>query len=283
MSEHEQTAVVPADGAPDRLDRWLPQLTTLSRTKARKVIDAGGVYVDGKRCRTQGRKVGPGARLRAVWSDRPPDPVIPIRVVHRDADLVVIDKPPGVACQATRTTVHGTVERQVAQLPGIHYVALHHRLDRPARGLLAVAVSRRANAGLARAFSERLAVRRYRALLAGRLEGEGTWEHRLVEDGDRRAEPWLGEGTLMRSRWRVLEQLGDQTLVEVVLETGRTHQIRVQTAAEGCPIVGDRRYGRAEPGGLRLQAFGLALEHPVSGEPLEFTLDVPDDWELETS
>ena len=283
MSEHDQTAIVPAGSAPDRLDRWLPALTELSRTRARKAIDAGGVYVDGKRCRTQSRLVGPGCRLRVIWSDAPPASVGPEPVlVFRDPHLVIVDKPAGVPCQATRVSVHGTVERWVAGQPRVDYVALHHRLDRPAQGLLAVGVSRDANRGLARAFAERLAVRRYRALLAGALEGEGVWEHRFVEEGsDRRAEPWEGEGVPMRSSWRAVERIGPHTLVEVRLETGRTHQIRLQAAAAGAPIVGDRRYGRAEPGGLRLQAFALDLPHPVTDEPLSFVLDPPGDWGLD--
>ncbi len=284
MSEREQTAVVPPGGAPDRLDRWLPQLTDLSRTRARKVIDAGGVYVDGKRCRTQSRKIGPGTRLRAVWSDAPPRPVGEApTLVFRDRDILVLDKPAGVACQATRTTVHGTVEQWAKSLRGVDYVALHHRLDRPARGLLVLGIARRANRELARAFAERIAVRRYRALLSGPVEGDaGTWQHRFVEEaGDRRAEPWTGEGAEMRSEWRVLERIGPKTLVDVRLHTGRTHQIRLQTAAAGAPVCGDRRYGHAEPGGLRLQAYVLELPHPVTGEPLSFTLDEPADWGLD--
>jgi len=283
MAEHEQTAIVPAGSKPDRLDRWLPQLLDLSRTKARKIIDAGGVYVNGARCRTQSRQVGPGARLRAVWSDRPPPPLDGPEptIVFQDPDLVIVDKPPGMACQATRTSVHGTVERWVAQLPGVDYVALHHRLDRPARGLLAVGTSKRANVGLARAFAERLAVRRYRALLAGALDGSGLWEHGLIEEGrDRTAVPWTGEGTLMRARWEATQQVERATLVEVTLETGRTHQIRLQSAYEGTPIVGDRRYGHAEPGGLRLQAFALAMPHPVTGAPLDVSIPPPSDWGL---
>lgn len=284
MSEREQTAIVPADGTPNRLDRWLPELTELSRTRARKVIDAGGVYVDGARCRTQSRTVGPGARLRAVWSDAPPRPPGDLpTLVFRDADILVLDKPPGVACQATRTSVHGTVEEWARSLPGVDYVALHHRLDRPARGLLVLGLARRANRELARAFADRVAVRRYRALLAGSLEGDsGTWQHRFAEEaGHRAAEPWTGEGLEMRSDWSVLERFEASTLVEVKLHTGRTHQIRLQTAAAGAPVVGDRRYGRAEPGGLRLQACSLELPHPVTGEDLVFALDPPPEWGLD--
>ena len=284
MNEREQTVVVPPDGAPDRLDRWLPLLTELSRSRTRKVIDAGGAYIDGRRCRTQSRVVGPGARLRVVWSEAP---VVPSgdepAIVYRDSDILVLDKPPGVACQATRTSVHGTVEQWARGLPGVDYIALHHRLDRPARGLLVVGLAKRANRDLARAFSERTAVRRYRALLAGAVAGDaGTWQHRFVEaDGDRRAEPWAEEGLEMRSEWRVLERFATQTLVEVRLHTGRTHQIRLQTVAAGTPVVGDRRYGHAEPGGLRLQAFALELRHPVHGETLSFELDPPPEWGLD--
>lgn len=279
----ERRARIPADADPDRLDRWLPRLAEVSRGEARRLIDAGGVYVDGRRVRTQSRTVGPGAELRwlpgahrvAERAQEGPKPSI----VHRDRHLLVLDKPAGVPSHATRSTVRGTVERWAADLDGVSYVALHHRLDRDARGLLAVAIHRAANKGLARAFGERLAARRYRALVEGEVEDdEGVWHHALQERGrQRRAVPWRGRGKEMLADWRVVGRREGRTLLEVSLRTGRTHQIRLQAKAAGHPLVGDRLYGS---GGdvLHLQAFGLALPHPVTGEALSFELPAPEGW-----
>ena len=283
MANDEWRGRVPDDGLADRLDRWLPRLLEVSRGEARRLIDAGGVYVDGKRCRVQSRTVGPGVALRcrqdaaevAARAAKGPQPVI----VHRDDALLVVDKPPGMPTQASRTTVYGTVEAWARALPGVQYVALHHRLDRDARGLLALAIDRSANKGLAQAFGERLATRRYRARLEGDVDGDaGVWQHSLIERGrSRRAErfsPKRGKG--MRSEWTVLDRGEGTTLVEVVLQTGRTHQIRLQARAVGHPVVGDKLYGTPARGGLRLQAFALALPHPVTGEDLSFELPVPE-------
>ena len=287
MSGDEQSVVVPADGEPDRLDRWLPNLLGISRGAARRLIDAGGVYVDGARCRVQSRTVGPGARLRAVdGADRAAKQARgkalrePPAVVFRDRSLLVVDKPAGMPSQASRSTVHGTVERWARDLDGVGYVALHHRLDTHARGLLALAIHRDANKGLAAAFRERTASRRYRAWVRGVVDGdEGNWHHGYHQEGRTRSAVPPREGLPdMRSSWRVAERGDDRTLLEVKLETGRTHQIRLQTAAAGHPILGDRWYGAGEPGGLRLQAFALELPHPVTGQPLSWELPPPADW-----
>jgi len=281
----ERTVCVPMNASVDRLDRWLPELLDVSRSEARRLIDAGGVYVEGKRCRVQSRPILPGTTLRCVMgaaavaakAKKAPQPTI----VYRDEVLLIVNKPAGVPVQPTRSTVQGTVERWASSLYGVKYVALHHRLDRDAQGLLAVAIDRAANKGLARAFGERIAIRRYRAEVRGVMEGEsGVWQHTLYEKGrSRRANPYVeGHGKEMLSEWRVLGRGEGYTLIEVALRTGRTHQIRLQARAEGHPILGDSLYGAGERGGLRLQAYGLSLQHPVSGEGLDFELPLPEGW-----
>jgi len=284
----ERTVQVPDDGRHDRLDRWLPSLLDVSRSEARRLIDAGGVYVDGKRCRVQSRPIGAGASIRCVMgaavvankARSAPEP----RIVYRDEVLLVVDKPAGVPSQATRATVQGTVERWASQLHGVSYVALHHRLDRDAQGLLALAVDRAANRGLAAAFGERTAIRRYRVMVGGEVEGDaGTWHHTLDERGrSRYAVEYVPDGGKeMLADWAVLGRAPGYTLLQVTLRTGRTHQIRLQSKAAGHMVVGDTLHGAGEPGGLRLQAFGLSLAHPVSGEPLSFELPIPPDWGIE--
>ncbi len=282
--QDERTVQVPPDGEHDRLDRWIPTLLGVSRAEARRHIDSGGVYVDGKRCRVQSRPVGPGAELRCVMeaaavaarASDGPEPTI----VYRDEVLLVVDKPAGMPTQATRSSVMGTVERWASRLPGVDYVALHHRLDKDAQGLLALATDRSANRGLAAAFGERIARRRYRALVVGEVHGEsGTWHHALIERGRTRTAEPAGRpgGKEMLADWAVLARLEGRTLLEVTLRTGRTHQIRLQSKAAGHPLVGDALYG-AGGGPLRLQAFALELPHPVRDELLSFELPAPADW-----
>ena len=276
------TWTLPPDFTPDRLDRALAALASISRGEARRRIEVGGVYVNGSRCLRLSAEVGPGAEIesvpgaveasergRAILAATPPE------VIFRDRCIAVLNKPPGLPVLATRQALLGTLESWIRE-QGPRYVAFHHRLDREAQGLIVAAIDKSANRELAAIFSERRARRSYRVLVEGHLEGEGVWEHGLVKRGGERRAVKAGVGKLMRSRWRVLENLGDRTVVEVRLETGRTHQIRMQTAAEGHPIVGDRLYGTADPGGLRLQACRLELPHPTRKGWLSYSL--PDPW-----
>ncbi len=200
-------------------------------------------------------------------------------VLYRDRWLAVVHKPPGMPVQSTRRGAEGTLEPWLRALDGVTYVAFHHRLDAAARGLLVVGLHEHANRGLAKAFRERLAVRKYRVLVHGEpAADEGEWRHVEGRRGKERVALPDGPGKPMVSRWRKLAQRGARALLEVRLETGRTHQIRLQAAAEGMPVVGDVVYGFGERGGLRLQAYALELDHPVTGERLAFELPEPEGW-----
>lgn len=202
--------------------------------------------------------------------------------VWRDQWLGVVSKPPGVPVQRSRRGIEGTLEAWLAADPDVGYSALHHRLDAAAQGLVAIALDRKSNSGLAAAFRNRTAVRLYRVLVhRGPVGEEGVWEH--AEGTDRGERVALvpgapGAGRPMRSSWRLVERRRTKALLEIRLHTGRTHQIRLQAAAEGCPVVGDVPYGFGEAGGLRLQAYHLALKHPVTSEPLSWELPEPEGW-----
>lgn len=282
----EVRLTVPVDAPVDRLDRQIARLAEVSRGAARRLIDAGGVYVAGRRCRVTSRPVGPGVELwihlDAAEVARSTRELPPPRWVHRDAWMGVVYKPPGVLVQASAQTVRGTVEAWARAQPEVTYVALHHRLDREARGLVAFALHPDANAELARAFREHDLSRRYHVVVSGVPEADtGTWEHELIEQGRRRtAAPPGSGGKPMRAAWRVLARGGDRALLEVELHTGRTHQVRLQAAAVGHPVLGDARYGSKHPDGLHLQAWSLALRHPVTGDPLSFSVELPPAWAL---
>lgn len=188
-------------------------------------------------------------------------------VVHADDWIVVLDKPSGVPSQPEPG---GAADVAALLAPTLGPLAVHHRLDRPASGLLVLSRHPDANAGLARAFRERTAARTYRAVLVGdRLQPGDTWTWDMPLDG----KP-------ARSHARVLTAGPGLRATELRLDTGRTHQLRRHAAMFGMPILGDRRYG-LEVGTwwprLVLHAWRLALPHPVTGESLAFEAPLPDD------
>jgi len=236
---------VVADG---RLDRTLANVFGISRGEARRIIATGGAWLDGRRCKVASRVVGPG---QVVECHRRPDgvPHEP-RVLFEDGRLAVIDKPPGVPSGPTRASDRGHVvswaEQHFAQ--PIH---LPHRLDRRASGLLLLVLDRSLDRDVAAVFRDGAIERVYRVRTDRRPEAdEARLEHVL-------------DGKDAALRYRVC---ADGSL-EVRLETGRTHQIRRQLAAIGCPVSGDPRYGGTE-GPLRLRAVRLVLTHPGNGERL---------------
>ncbi len=187
----------------------------------------------------------------------------PFPEVYRDATLLVIDKPAGVPSQRTASGEPGVYELLAAREA---YVALHHRLDRRASGLLLLALDRRVNRRLASAFRQHT----IRRIYVARCEGEvlpGSWNWPI---GDKPA----------RTEVEPLSVNPDGTTdVRCTLETGRTHQIRIHAAMNGTPLVGDRRYGGdlARPWHrLALHATTLRFTHPLCGTPL--TLESPVPW-----
>jgi 23S rRNA pseudouridine1911/1915/1917 synthase len=200
-----------------------------------------------------------------------------MRVVFEDADLLVVDKPAGLLTVATdreRTrTLYAGIRALLARRRPPERVFVVHRLDREASGLLVFAKTPEAKYALQGQFKTREAGRTYVALVRGTVaRDELTLRSHLAENAALRvwdAGPQRG-GKLAVSHVRVRARRGDHTLVEVTLETGRKHQIRVQLADAGHPILGDRRYGPRERDapGLALHAAVLRLRHPSSGEKL---------------
>jgi 23S rRNA pseudouridine1911/1915/1917 synthase len=248
----------------DRIDKLLAANTRLSRNKARALLAAGGVQVDGKRVTHPAQQVAQGALVEIRSVARPDKgPELPVR--YQDPCLIIVDKPAGLPAQADR---EGHRTHVYGMLAGRHpYVGLHHRLDTPASGLLLLTLQRGVNPAIAEAFQHNLIRRTYMVVVLGDPGEQGEWSSPI--DGD-----------TAHSRFRRLSAAGGMSLLLVRLSTGRTHQIRRHAAEAGHPIIGDRRYGGAAGRAwtrLALHAWALDLRHPLSGEELHVEAPVPAD------
>ncbi|MBD8584283.1 MULTISPECIES: RluA family pseudouridine synthase [unclassified Frigoribacterium] len=296
MTESRQLPV-PDGLAGERVDAALAKLLGFSRTFAAEVATSGGVAVDGRPVGKSDR-LEAGAWLEVTWAPREAPTVVPLDVpglgiVHDDDEIVVVDKPVGVAAHPsvgwTGPTVLGGLAAagfQVATSGAAERAGIVHRLDVGTSGLMVVAKSERAYAQLKDAFRERTVEKIYNAVVQGHpdpLTGtidapigrhpSSDWKFAVVVDG----KPSV-------THYETVEAFRSASLLEIHLETGRTHQIRVHMAAQRHPCVGDATYG-ADPtlsaalglGRQWLHAVQLGFRHPGTGEPVVYRSTYPDD------
>ena len=280
-----------------RLDVAISRLLGFSRTAAAELIDAGHVSVDGH-TPPRSAKVHGGSMLEVniPAPDAPtlePEPVDGLTVLYDDADLLVVDKPIGVAAHPSPGWTGPTVVQGLAAM-GYHLASsgaaerqgIVHRLDAGTTGAMAVAKSERAYSALKRAFKERTVDKRYAALVQGHPDPtSGTIDAPI----DRHPSAdykfaVVGSGRPSVTHYETVEAFRAATLLDVRLETGRTHQIRVHMTAIRHPCVGDLTYGAdptlAERLGLTrqwLHARELGFEHPGTGEWLVVHSPFPSD------
>ena len=290
--------VVPASLAGERVDRAVALLTGWSRADVAVLIDEGAVRVGGQPV-AKSRRLVEGDEVEVEGEpevETPPRPEpVDFPVVHADDDLVVLVKPAGLvvhpgAGHEVGTLAGGLLHRypEIASVGDPMRPGIVHRLDRDTSGLMVVARSPRAYDALVAALAAREIERRYLALAWGRFDARrGTIDAPIGRSATRRTRMAVREaGKEARTGYEVREQYEHPVcaLVECRLETGRTHQIRVHLAAIGHPVVGDGTYGgdrdQLRPGRPFLHAYALALDHPTTGERLEFTDPLPP--ELET-
>jgi 23S rRNA pseudouridine1911/1915/1917 synthase len=303
MGESIQTFPVPADHAGARLDRFLADIVPgLSRTRAQALIEQGAVRVDGRPGRAS-QTVVAGQRVEvaatpAVAREAAPPPLapepIPVLILFEDPYLLVVDKPAGLVVHPapghpSGTLVNALLERLAPAGMGAEGSPLRpgivHRLDKDTSGLMVVACDAATLAGLAAQMKAHHTVKRYLALVEGHMPvPEGAIEAPIGRDPRQRQRMALvsmaGGGREARTRFRVLREAHGRSLLELQLETGRTHQIRVHLAAVGHPVVGDPTYGRPQaprPPRQFLHAAHLEFEHPATGTWMTFDAPLPAD------
>lgn len=285
-----------------RADAFVSVVAEISRSQAQKVIESGGVELNGETLTKVSRKVRLGDRV----SYRIPEPValnveardIPIDVLHEDSHLIVVNKQPGLVVHPAPGHLDDTLVNallfHISDLSGIGGTmrpGIVHRLDRYTSGVMVVAKSDAAHQGLSLQFAEHSVERRYEALVV-RLRGPGLDESGVFETlhgrharDRKRYTGRVDQGRRAVTYYRTLERFGSNAVkVECRLETGRTHQIRVHFSEFGCPLLGDLVYGgRAMKasrliGRQALHARTLGFEHPVTKQRLRFEGEFPEDF-----
>jgi 23S rRNA pseudouridine1911/1915/1917 synthase len=303
MNADSQSKTVPDDCAGQRLDQALAQMfPEYSRSRLKAWLLEGAITVDGDSPKPR-HAVSGGERVVLCVEpeasvDAQPEPIV-LDVVFEDAHLLVINKPAGLVVHPGAGNQHGTLMNGLLhyapELEQVPRAGIIHRLDKDTSGLLLIARTITAHTALVRALADREISRHYLAVCNGVLTGGGRIDAPLGRHPvDRKRMAVRDDGRPAITRYRVLERFTAHTLVDVELETGRTHQIRVHFAYRQHPLVGDPVYGRrlAIPAGaderlaetLRgfrrqaLHAVRLGFEHPVTGEAMTFETEPPADF-----
>lgn len=281
-----------ADRPAPRLDHYLAQeLPDLSRSQLKKLIQQNKVLVANRPVKPNSA-IQPGdlitLQLPPTAADTPSAENIPLDIVFEDADLIVVNKPAGLVVHPAQGHTSGTlVNALLARYPDLVEMTqpgaaattrpgIVHRLDQDTSGLIVIARTPDALRQLQRQFKARTVDKIYLALVYGQPEApEGVIDVPLGRDPRHRQKfAPRTDGKPARTHFKILEFYDDYSLLEIGLETGRTHQIRVHLAWLGCPVVGDTVYGRRRNRlGLDrhfLHAWRLSFRHPRTNEPLQF-------------
>lgn len=274
----------------NRLDKALADLTTLSRSQANEEIKKGTVLVNGKAAKAKyAVKVGD-----VITYEIPEDETlnyeaedIPLDIIYEDEDVAVINKPQGMVVHPSAGHTSGTLVnalmyhiKDLSTINGVVRPGIVHRIDKDTSGLLMIAKNDISHKALAEELKDKKSLRKYLAIVHGNLPNDrGMIEAPIGRsEKDRKKQAVTAKGKEAVTRFQVLERFGNYTLVELTLETGRTHQIRVHMAYIGHPVAGDPLYGPRKTlkgQGQFLHARTLGFTHPRTGEVMTFTAEAP--------
>ena len=281
---------------PVRLDQFLTgELKELSRSYIQKLIEEGNVKVNGSVEKRKKEKIKSGDNVEIYV----PAPVelkveaenIPLTIVYEDDDVLVVNKPKGMVVHPAVGNYTGTLVNAImyhcgdrlSSINGVIRPGIVHRIDKDTSGLLMIAKTDRAHESLSAQLAEHSITRRYQALVYNNFkEDEGVIDAPIGRDPSNRLRMAVTSQHSKRAvtHYKVLERFGRYTLMELKLETGRTHQIRVHMSYMKHPLVGDQVYGPKKQSipveGQMLHAKVIGFIHPVTGEYMEFDSELPD-------
>lgn len=276
-----------------RLDIFVASEAGVSRSQAQELIADGAVTVDGKKV-SKSYKIAGGEIVEVVLSepkklDNMPQE-LPVKIIYEDEYMLVVDKPRGMVVHPAAGNPDGTLVNallyhcagRLSSINGVERPGIVHRIDKMTSGLLMVAKTDEAHNGLAAQIASHSFDRKYEAVVIGNLkEDEGRIDRPIARHKvDRKKMCVDSTGREATTLWRVLDRFDGYTHVECTLLTGRTHQIRVHMQSIGHPLLGDIIYGdktdRFHLDGQCLWAKYIAFTHPITGERMQFTADMPE-------
>lgn len=284
-------------GASDRLDRYLAEhLPDWSRSRLQKLVEQGQVTLNGEVCTSKKATVQPGDSIHLMIPAAQPldllPEAIPLDILYEDDELIILNKPAGIVVHPAPGHDSGTlVHALLAHCPdlkgigGIQRPGIVHRLDKDTSGAIAIAKTDHAHQHLQAQLKAKTAGREYQAIVYGSPQANsGTIDLPIGRNPNDRKKmaivPVEKGGRRAVTHWQVLERLGNYTLMQFRLETGRTHQIRVHSTQMKHSIVGDPLYGSGRSIGVNLtgqalHAYKLRLRHPSRGDWVEAIAPLP--------
>lgn len=291
--------IVEKDQRGSRMDAFLASVTdqTLSRTYIQRLMEKGMVCVNGKVEGLKKYKVREGDRITLMIPNPETLDVtaenIPLDMVYEDEDVAVINKPKGMVVHPAPGNEQGTLVnallyhcKDLSSIGGIIRPGIVHRIDKDTSGLIMIAKNDKAHLSLAGQLKDHSITRVYNAIVYDNIkEDEGTVDQPIGRNPNNRFKMGIvyEGGRHAVTHYRVLERFGNFTFMEARLETGRTHQIRVHMAYIKHPLMGDQVYGpqRKVYGAetQMLHARILGFQHPSSGEYMEFSAELPDEFQ----
>lgn len=281
-----------ADKSDIRLDTFISEeLEEVSRSYAAALATDGKITLGGKPLK-KNYKLNAGDEIEVELPE--PETLslepenIPLDIIYEDSDLLVVNKPQGMVVHPAAGNLSGTLVNalmhhcgdSLSAINGVIRPGIVHRIDKDTAGLLVVAKNNNAHIALAAQLKEKKANRRYLALVVGNVKEGGTVNKPIGRSlNDRKKMGIVAGGRDAVTHYQPIEHFDGYTLLECVLETGRTHQIRVHMSSIGHPIAGDKVYGarndKIKAEGQLLFAKTLGFDHPATGEYMEFTAPMP--------